>query len=339
MKASELPIYMSDLKEQKVLDHGFIMFIESMGTDEDVVEAARVSTGRGFISWDPYERCKQPGCGMVMHSIQGMIVEGDDCCGHGQVEKFPRGDQGILDYMMENYHTTPFEMCEFKGRVRVPMDHWRQWIRHRTASVNEYSTRYSEAIDEVAETDPAAWRTQGTTNRQGSGLYLPRHIETDPVNGLAVMDGEYLSKRERELHELSREIYQERLTAGVAKEQARKDLPLSTYTEAYWKIDLHNLLNTFLVRRYHSHAQAEIRAYATAIVNIVKRVWPHCWLAFEEYNLNSVKFSATEIKELRRVLAELSGGGVPGIDVRNALVLNIKGKRKETFLGKLGLVA
>ena len=138
-------------------------------------------------------------------------------------------DRGLIRYLMRHHHTTPFEMCELKLHVRVPMDCWRQWIRHRTANVNEYSTRYSIAIDAAQTTPPTDWRMQSPTNRQGSVGLL--HVET----------GAKLSQKEATFHRVARELYEERLAFGVAREQARKDLPLSTYTEAYWKIDLHNL--------------------------------------------------------------------------------------------------
>jgi len=125
---------------------------------------------------------------------------------------------------MRHQHTTPFEMCEIKLHVRVPMDTWRQWIRHRTASVNEYSTRYSVAIDSAARTDSREWRRQSQTNKQGSDTQISETV------------GSALSQREVELHRNSREVYEERLSAGVAREQARKDLPLSTYTEAFGRL-------------------------------------------------------------------------------------------------------
>ena len=129
----------------------------------------------------------------------------------------------MIRYLMRHHHTTPFEMCDIKLHVRVPMDCWRQWIRHRTASVNEYSTRYSEAIDSAQLTDERQWREQSRGNRQGSRGFLAQEV------------GSELSEKEAALIQSSRKLYQERLEAGVAREQARKDLPLSTYTEAYWK--------------------------------------------------------------------------------------------------------
>jgi thymidylate synthase (FAD) len=188
---------------------------------------------------------------------------------------------------MRHHHTTPFEMCELKLHVRVPMDCWRQWIRHRTANVNEYSTRYSIAIDAAQTTPPTDWRVQSSTNRQGSTGLL--NVET----------GAQLSQKEAALHRAARELYEERLALGVAREQARKDLPLSTYTEAYWKIDLHNLFH-FLALRIDEHAQAEIRAYAEVIgTKIVQRWCPLAWEAFVDYRLKSLALSRIEMDIIR----------------------------------------
>lgn len=199
-------------------------------------------------------------------------------------------------------NTTPFEMVVFKFHVRVPMDTWRQWIRHRTASVNEYSTRYSEAIDSRELTRVEEWRLQSKNNKQGSaGTVLEAdYSDHDTLtNGAEVAD--YLSQREMELHELSTLVYKERLEAGVAREQARKDLPLSTYTEAYWEMNLHNLLH-FLRLRMHPHAQQEIREFAQAIYEIVKEVVPITAKAFEDYQLNGCFFSSEELDCLAEII-------------------------------------
>jgi len=229
-----------------VLDDGFVRVMDYMGDDAAVVQAARVSYGAGT--------------------------------------KRVQDDRSLVRYLMRHSHTTPFEMCEIKLHVRVPMDTWRQWIRHRTANVNEYSTRYSVAIDSAQRTEPDAWRQQSQTNRQGSGGFVPPDV------------GTRLTASESELHRAVRDDYERRIAAGVAREQARKDLPLSTYTEAYWKIDLHNLLN-FLQLRMHAHSQAEIRAYATSIGNdIVARWTPIVWEAFLDYRKNAVQLSGIEAK-------------------------------------------
>ncbi len=228
----------------RVLDDGFVRVVDYMGSDESIVQAARVSYGAGT--------------------------------------KRIHEDRGLVRYLMRHRHTTPFEMCEIKLHVRVPMDCWRQWIRHRTASVNEYSTRYSVAIDSAQRTPPQEWRLQSKRNRQGSEEFL------DPARG------EELSAREAELHAVARKVYEERLAEGVAREQARKDLPLSTYTEAYWKTNLHNLLH-FLKLRMDAHAQEEIRAYANVIGKEILAKWcPITWEAFLDYALHAVELSATE---------------------------------------------
>jgi len=237
----------------KVLDDGFVRVIDYMGDDASIVQAARVSYGVGT--------------------------------------KQVREDRGLIRYLMRHWHSTPFEMCELKLHVRVPMDCWRQWIRHRTANVNEYSTRYSVAIDSAQCTAPGAWRLQAASNKQGSEGLL------DADRGAAFSEGE------RALHEQARKVYQERLAAGIAREQARKDLPLSTYTEAYWKIDLGNLLH-FLLLRMAPNAQLEIRSYAETIGNeIVSRWCPLAWEAFLDYRFNAMGFSEPELKLIRLLSA------------------------------------
>ena len=237
-----------------VLDDGFVRVVDYMGSDASVVQAARVSYGDGTKK----------------------ISE----------------DRALIRYLLRNQHTTPFEMVSLKLHVRVPMDSWRQWIRHRTASVNEYSTRYSIAIDRTQTTAPDQWRKQAPDNKQGSVGFFDQTI------------GNELSAAEENLQRLAKEVYNERLERGVAREQARKDLPLSTYTEAFWKIDLHNLLH-FLVLRMDSHAQLEIRRYAKVIgEQIVSRWVPLTWEAFKDYRLNQMTLSQQD----QELLALLVGG-------------------------------
>ncbi len=236
-----------------VLDDGFVRVVDYMGNDASVVQAARVSYGVGT--------------------------------------KRVHEDRGLIRYLMRHHHTTPFEMCEIKLHVRAPMDVWRQWIRHRTASVNEYSTRYSVAIDSAEQTAADRWRQQAGENRQGSDGFLPLAI------------GSVLSDEEQAIHRELRRVYEARLNAGVAREQARKDLPLSTYTEAYWKIDLHNLLH-FLLLRMDTHAQYEIRSYAQLIGEQVVARWvPIVWEAFGDYRLHSVSLSRVEVDVLGALIA------------------------------------
>jgi thymidylate synthase (FAD) len=231
-------------KPFKVLDDGLIRVVDYMGDDSAIVQAARVSYGAGT--------------------------------------KKTSDDRALIRYLLRHRHTTPFEMCVLKLHVRVPMDAWRQWIRHRMSSTNEYSTRYSVAIDAAQNTSPDQWRTQAVDNKQGSSGWL------DPEAGTE------FTRKEADFHNAARTLYNERLEAGIAREQARKDLPLCTYTEAYWKMDLHNLLH-FLSLRMDPHAQLEIREYANVIGReIVARWVPLVWEAFEDYRMGSVVFSRIE---------------------------------------------
>lgn len=242
-----------------VLDDGFVCLVDVMGDDQAVVQAARVSYGEGT--------------------------------------RKVSDDRGLIRYLLRHRHTTPFEMAELKLLVRVPMDCWRQWIRHRTANVNEYSTRYSLAIDAMQTTEPDGWRAQATQNRQGS------------AGQLDAAQGAQLSAAEAEFQRQARDLYEQRITLGVAREQARKDLPLSTYTEAYWKVDLHNLLH-FLALRMDSHAQWEIREYATTIGRqIVQPLFPLVWEAFVDYRLDGLFLSRLDCQVVQRLMLRLAAAG------------------------------
>jgi len=248
-------------KKFPVLDDGFVALVDCMGDDGSVVQAARVSYGEGT--------------------------------------RKVSDDRQLIRYLLRHAHTTPFEMAELKFVIRVPMDCWRQWIRHRTASVNEYSTRYSLAIDSMQSTHDDEWRSQAANNRQGSSGVLPRAA------------GHNLTAAEQELQSLARRVYEERLSAGIAREQARKDLPLSTYTEAYWKIDLHNLLH-FLALRMDPHAQLEIRRYAETIgQQIVQPLFPAVWEAFVDYRLDAMRLTKLDSEVIQRLAAASATHGLP----------------------------
>lgn len=240
-------------KKFNVLNDGFVCLVDVMGSDDSIVQAARVSYGAGT--------------------------------------KSVSDDRTLIRYLMRHRHETPFEMAEVKLLVRAPMDAWRQWVRHRTASINEYSTRYSVAINSAQTTEPTAWRLQASSNRQGSdGLLSPE-------------EGAKLSEEEREFQCAARAMYERRVELGVAREQARKDLPLATYTEAYWKCDLRNLLH-FLSLRMESHAQYEIRAYAKIIgEEIVRPLFPNAYEAFVDYMLDSCSLSRLEQETIARLAA------------------------------------
>lgn len=249
-------------KKFPVLDKGYVCLLDAMGSDADVCEAARTSYGKGT--------------------------------------KSVSDDRSLIRYMFRHRHSTPFEMAEVRLLIQMPMDCHRQQIRHRTASVSEYSTRYSEAIDDKQETAPGEWRLQSGTNKQGSDGFL------------GDKDGEHLSEMEREFHDRAAYVYKARLDYGVAREQARKDLPLSTYTRYNWKMDLGNLLH-YLGLRMDAHAQWEIRQYANIIGNeIVAKLFPACWEAFIDYQFESLTLSRLEIELFKEAFGgALSDAGFP----------------------------
>jgi thymidylate synthase (FAD) len=241
-------------QEFKVLDHGFVRLVDYMGNDGAIVQAARVSYGKG-------------------------------------TKKVSR-DRELIRYLLGHQHTSPFEMVEFKFHVKLPIFVARQWIRHRTANVNEYSGRYSVMKEEFYRPEADQIRLQSEVNKQGrSDEAAPDELRDDFLAHSADMQKRAYEK------------YSGYLAVGLARELARVNLPLSMYTEWYWKIDLHNLMH-FLKLRIDPHAQYEIRQYALAMGEIVKTVCPISWEAFEDYILQAEKFSSIELRVLQ---AKLSG--------------------------------
>ncbi len=246
-----------------VLDHGFVRVIDYMGDDSAVVQAARVSYGRGT--------------------------------------RRVREDAGLIRYLMRNWHSTPFEMCEIKLHVKLPIFVARQWIRHRTANVNEYSARYSILDREFYVPAPEHLGTQSTANRQGQGEPLAGE-EARRVMELLREDAERAHEHYEEL--LNEDAQGNVLDAdrqGLARELARMNLSLNFYTQWYWKIDLHNLLH-FLWLRHDDHAQYEIRAYADVMLETVKRWVPLTYEAFEDYRLGGAQLSEKGLAVLRKLL-------------------------------------
>jgi thymidylate synthase (FAD) len=237
------------------LDKGFVRLIDVMGDDAAIVQAARVSYGSGTKK----------------------VLE----------------DRGLIRYLLRHAHTTPFEMVEFKFHVKLPIFVARQWIRHRTANVNEYSGRYSEMKDEFYTPNPNDIRPQSVLNKQG------RSEETLP-DGMADQAANAFKSGQDDAYAQ----YQEFLEQGIAREIARINLPVSNYTEWYWKIDLHNLFH-FLRLRIDSHAQYEIRVFAEAIAELVKPFVPHAWEAFEDYVLNAHRMTAPELKVMKHLLGSM----------------------------------
>ena len=237
--------------KRPVLSHGFVVLVDYMGNDAAIVQAARVSYGRGT--------------------------------------KTVRDDRGLIRYLLRHRHTTPFEMVEYKFLVRLPIFVARQWIRHRMASVNEYSARYSVVPDEYEVPPPEEVRHQSGRNRQGRGEPLP---------------GEVVDRFRSDLERLSKEAYEaytRALDAGVARETARLLLPVAYYTQWYWKVDLWNLFH-FLSLRLDPHAQEEIRLYAAELARIARVVCPIAFEAFEEFQLHGLGFARREQVALRALL-------------------------------------
>jgi thymidylate synthase (FAD) len=247
-----------------VLDHGFVRPIDYMGDDAAIVQAARVSYGRGT--------------------------------------KRVSEDAGLIRYLMRHRHSTPFEMCEIKLHVKLPIFVARQWIRHRMANVNEYSARYSVLDREFYLPDPEQLAAQSANNRQGRGAVLDGAEAADVLDLLradAVRNYEHYLLM---LNEDEAGAPRDPARQGLARELARMNLTLSTYTQWYWKSDLHNLLG-FLSLRADAHAQYEIRAYAEALLPVVEAWVPAAYRAFLDYRLGAVTLSAGMLAVVRRMLA------------------------------------
>ena len=247
-----------------VLDHGFVRVVDYMGDDAAIVQAARVSYGRGTRK----------------------INE----------------DQGLINYLMRHRHTTPFEMCEIKYHVKLPIFVARQWIRHRTANVNEYSARYSILDNEFYLPSPEHLAAQATTNRQGRGAALEGEA-AKWVLDLLRRDAERAYAGYAELlNEDASGAPIDPALPRLARELARINLSLGFYTQWYWKTDLHNLMQ-FLALRADPHAQYEIRAYAEVMLGTLARWVPMAHAAFLEYRMNAATISAKGLAVIRRLVA------------------------------------
>ena len=242
--------------ETRIGSGGFVRLVDVMGDDAAVVQAARVSFGNGT--------------------------------------KSRREDRSLIRYLVRHRHTTPLEMCELKLHVRAPVFAARQWMRHRTASINERSARYSVMPEEFANLSAEDWREQSSSNKQGSGPCLPPEVA-------ALAAG-----TQRAAYKASARAYRRLLEVGSSRELARTVLPVGTYTEWFWKIDLHNLLH-FLKLRMDPHAQKEIRDFAEHIGRIVAEWVPEVWWAWENYVRYAHTFSANEMELLARLVKAAPG--------------------------------
>jgi thymidylate synthase (FAD) len=248
----------------EVLDHGFVRVIDYMGTDSAIVQAARVSYGAGT--------------------------------------KKVNEDAGLINYLMRHRHTTPFEMCEIKFHIKLPIFVARQWIRHRTANVNEYSGRYSIMDKEFYLPKPEHLAAQSRLNHQGRGEVLQgaeaaralEILKADSVNAYQHYEELLNGDEAGNIHDENKQ--------GLARELARMNLPVNFYTQWYWKIDLHNLLH-FLSLRADPHAQYEIRVYAEAMLDLVKRWVPITYQAFMDYRMGGTNLSAKGLDVIKQMIA------------------------------------
>ncbi|MFN7038351.1 MAG: FAD-dependent thymidylate synthase [Alphaproteobacteria bacterium] len=247
-----------------VLDHGFIRVVDYMGDDHSIAQAARVSYGKGT--------------------------------------KKLNEDKGLIFYLLRHYHTTPFEMCEIKFHIKLPIFIARQWIRHRTANVNEYSGRYSIMSREFYLPDASVLAPQSTVNKQGRENTSLTPEESARVLNILKADAENCYTHYQEmLNEDDFGNIIDETKPGLSRELARMNLTLNYYTEWYWKIDLHNLLH-FLRLRADDHAQYEIRMYANVMLDIVKRWVPTVYNAFQEYMVGGAKISAKGLKIVKSMI-------------------------------------
>ena len=247
----------------EVLDHGFVRVIDYMGDDSAIVQSARVSYGKGT--------------------------------------KQISNDKGLIKYLMRHRHSTPFEMCEIKFHIKLPIFIARQWIRHRTANVNEYSARYSILDKEFYIPSMENVAAQSTINNQGRGEVLSSDEAAEVISILKKDAEQTYANYETLLNENPNGESIDSSKPGVARELARMNLTLNTYTQWYWKIDLNNLLH-FLALRADAHAQFEIRVYADIMMDIVKKWVPIAADAFEDYRIGGTEVSAKEINLLKKLL-------------------------------------
>ncbi len=251
----------------EVLDHGFVRVVDYMGNDSSVVQAARVSYGQGT--------------------------------------KKVNADKALINYLIAHHHTTPLEMCEIKFHIKLPIFVARQWIRHRTASVNEYSARYSIMEDEFYIPRAENLSAQSKINHQGRDeSKILNAVEQKRV--LEILKSDSLNAYQHYLEMINQDSVGNNLVMddkkeGLARELARMNLPLSCYTQWYWKIDLHNLLH-FLRLRADTHAQYEIRVYAEVMLDIVKKWVPHCYEAFVKHRKEGVNLSGSALNVVKKLL-------------------------------------
>jgi len=272
-------------KPFKVLDHGFIRIVDYMGDDNAVVQAARVSYGTGT--------------------------------------KQVREDRGLIRYLMRHRHTTPFEMCEIKLHVKLPIFVARQWVRHRTANINEYSARYSYLDKEFYVPQPEHLATQSSTNRQGRSTVLEGQEAAKVLQILREDASQSHDHYVEMMNEDESGITLRDGQQGLARELARMNLTLNFYTQWYWKVNLHNFMH-FLSLRADQHAQYEIRIYAETMLKILEKWVPQVYEAFCDYRLNSLEMSSPAVAVVKKLVAgepvDQAGSGLSSREWRELMV-------------------
>lgn len=269
-----------------VLNAGFVQYLDHMGSDEDIVAAARTSTGRGFVSWEPYERCEK--CEAT--SLDGFTTYCEPGKAPHELKKFPRGDLGILEYLYKNRHYSPFEMCVGKFLIKAPILFFRQLHRHRASSFNEASARYMQLPNEFYVPRPDEVKGQSKTNKQGSeGALDPEYVQ----QFIDVVQDE---QRHAYDH------YDAAIAEGIAPEMARINLPVSIYSVCVVQMNLRMLLH-MLSLRDDSHAQGLTQEVVReGMVPFVKALWPRTYALYEEYTKHSVTLSRSEVDEMKALL-------------------------------------
>lgn len=276
-----LPVHLKKFQDDpiRVLDKGYVLLVDVMGDDDAVVQSARVSYASGT--------------------------------------KRTSSDKGLLRYLLRHYHTSPFEQARIKLEVRLPIFVERQWVRHRMASLNEMSARYSVLPNDFYYPDPGDVRAQSTSNKQGrEGLLTDDQVE------------QYLHDL-RQTCEESYTRYERALEGGVAREIARMMLPVNIYTAKVWTQDLHNLFH-FLRLRLDPHAQLEIRRYAEAISRIVREWVPWSWEAFEDYRLEGAGLSKFDLETIRVLLQDRTDE-----EIQESMPTGMTSREREAFLKKV----
>jgi thymidylate synthase (FAD) len=298
--------------EQKVLDHGFVKYVAHMGSDESIVEAARMSTGKGFQGWDPHERCAN--CGIEKREGTICSTSGEE---HPHDWKTVAGDEKLLEFLYANHHMTPFEMCELAVEVKAPIFVFRELHRHRTFSINEMSARYTQMPNEHYVPALDRFAPKQTGNKQAdsassaSADYLVMGVE-EIVECVGLEQGAIY------------DFYETQLKNGVPKEIARINTPVSRYSVMRWKANLRNWLQMFTLRDHHA-AQWECQQTVKPIVEIARALFPRTIALWEEHTKYAVTLSRSEVEEMKELLR--GGKRMPREEERGELL-------SEGFLGK-----